>query len=166
MRLAHWGKVGSDGNADAWNHAYVTEGGTVVWNDTSHVTGNPYGGTVDYQVYKVKASYTLSADQAAAEKTGITKITGLYAAISGTGFKIWSAEKTAEADPINSNGTSSSGASAGTSNLAISDIELTLDTAGIYDLYSATYIAVMVDGESVTTNGAVTGTLSFSESAS
>ena len=147
-----------------WHQAYLTQGGTAVWDSATGVTGSPYGNgaNVYYRVYRVKASYTLTADQVA-NVPASTTVSGNFTITSSDSSMITWKQDTA----IDDDGkTSAPSGTFDASKKAFTPIDLSTSWtggAGAKSQYSATYIAVSCDGVVHTSNADITGTLAFAD---
>ena len=151
--------------AIGWHQAYRTTGGTVVWNAAASGTlANAYGvgANAYYRVFKIKAAYTLTADQAAnvpATHTINGKVSVSDSLSEGSGMT-WITE-----EAPNNDGKTSAPTTVSTADKAFAAIDLSSGsnwTVGEHEVYSATYVCVMIDGE-VHTSGNVTATIAFAD---
>ena len=151
--------------AVGWHQAYANRDGSLVWDSKVGVTGDPYGDGANayYRVYKIKATATLSSEQAAnvPDKPVITGKVAVSDSKTEGSAKIWSKDAAMLAD-----NTEVPEANLGTTALSFTGINVSSwfnGTAGAKSaIYSDTYFAVMIDGDVHTTNDSVTATLAFS----
>ncbi len=146
--------------SEGWHRAYVTPGGTTVWDAVEPPAG-AYGQNANayYRVYRIKAvTASITADQAATLPTN-HRITGnvKFKTGSAASFLFWKQDSALAAD--------NSGTPTGDLNAdakAFTAIDFTGHwSQGANTVYSDTYIGVLCSGRLQTTNADVSATLQF-----